>query len=249
MAPQSEIRILNDSAELFKVAASEFALLARDAVHRKGSFSVALSGGSTPKSLYSLLASQAAPDIPWSDTHIFFSDERFVPPDHPESNFRMANEAMLSKVGIPPQNVFRVPTEEASADLAAQKYEETIRDFFVLPADEIPRFDLILLGLGPDGHTASLFPDSTGLNETQRLVVANWVEKFRTYRITFTYPLINSAACDTFLVSGADKARIVREVFENESAKLPAQRVRPTDGRLLWLIDRAAASALSEETR
>ena len=247
MAPQSEIRILNDSTDLFKVAASEFALLARDAVHRKGSFVVALSGGSTPKALYSMLASQAAPDVPWSDTHIFFSDERFVPPDDPDSNFRMANQATLTKVPVPPQNIFAVPTEEASADLAARKYENSIRDFFVLPADEIPRFDLILLGLGPDGHTASLFPESTALSETQRLVVANWVDKFKTYRITFTYSLINNAAYDMFLVSGTEKTRIVREIFENESAKLPAQRVRPMDGKLLWLIDRPAASALSEE--
>jgi 6-phosphogluconolactonase len=247
MAPQSEIRILNDSTELFKTAASEFALLARNAVHRKGSFVVALSGGSTPKALYSLLASQAAPDVPWRDTHVFFSDERFVSPDHPDSNFRMANEAMLSKVPISPQNIFRVPTEEAGADLAAKKYEDSIRDFFVLPSDEVPRFDLILLGLGPDGHTASLFPDSAALNETQRLVVANWVEKFKSYRITFTYSLINHAAYDIFLVSGAEKTRVVREIFEHEGANLPAQRVRPTDGKLLWLIDRPAATALSEE--
>ncbi len=245
MAPQSEIRVLNDSSDLFKAAAAEFALLARDAVHRKGSFCVALSGGSTPKSLYSLLATKEAPAVPWSQTYIFFGDERFVPPDHPESNYRMAKEALLSKVPIPPQNIFRVPTEAPSAEVSARRYEDSIRDYFALPPGELPRFDLILLGLGPDGHTASLFPGSEALQEKQRLVVANWVEKFKTYRITFTYPVINHAAYVTFLVSGADKADILREVFENESAGLPSQRVKPVDGKLLWLIDRAAASSLS----
>ncbi len=249
MAAQSEIRVLNDSVDLFKAAQSEFALLARDAVHRKGSFCVALSGGSTPKALYTLLASKEAPMIPWEQTFVFFGDERFVPPNDPESNFRMANEAMLSKVPIPKQNIFRVITEEGDAETAARRYEETIREYFALPAGELPRFDLILLGLGPDGHTASLFPDSTALEEKSRLVVANWVEKFKTFRITFTYPVIDHAACVTFLVSGRDKAEILREVFENEGAHLPSQRVRPENGKLLWLIDRAAASSLSGEPR
>jgi len=145
---------------------------------------------------------------------------------------------------VPESNVFRVHTEQANAADAAREYEETLRRFFGLKPSEFPRFDLILLGLGPDGHTASLFPDSAALNEKNALVVANWVEKFQSYRITFTYPVLNHAACDTFLVSGADKANIVREVLKNEKANLPSQNVRPTDGRLLWLLDRAASAGL-----
>ena len=245
MPPQSEIRVLNDAAGLFQTAANEFGLLASRAVNAKGSFCVALSGGSTPKALYALLASSQAPAIPWQQTCIFFGDERFVPPDHADSNFRMANDALLSKVPLRPENIFRVPTEIGDAETAARKYEETIQNYFVLSPGQFPRFDLILLGLGPEGHVASLFPGTTAMQEKHRLVVANWVEKFNTYRITFTYPVINNAACVAFLVSGQDKAGILREVLENEQADLPAQKVSPADGKLLWLVDRAAASSLS----
>jgi 6-phosphogluconolactonase len=245
MPAQSEIRVFNDAAGLFQAAASEIALLASKAVNAKGSFCVALSGGSTPKALYSLLASSQAPVLPWEQTCVFFGDERFVPPDHPDSNFRMANEALLSKVPLRPENVFRVPTEIGDAETAARHYQETIQNYFVLSPGRFPRFDLILLGLGPDGHTASLFPGTAALEEKERLAVANWVEKFKTYRITFTYPVIDNAACVAFLVSGKDKAEILREVLENEQADLPAQKVSPSDGKLLWLVDRAAASSLS----
>jgi 6-phosphogluconolactonase len=245
MPPQSEIRVLNDAAGLFQAAAGEIALLASRAVNAKGSFCVALSGGSTPKTLYALLAGNQGPAMPWEQTCVFFSDERFVPPDHPDSNFRMANEALLSKVPLRPENVFRVPTEIGDAETAARQYEETLQNYFALSPGQFPRFDLILLGLGPEGHTASLFPGTAAMQEKQRLVVANWVEKFKTYRITFTYPVINNAACVAFLVSGKDKAEILREVLENEQADLPAQKVSPADGKLLWLVDRAAASSLS----
>jgi len=239
-----EIRILNTPAELFQAAAKEFATLAPQAVQSHGRFSVALSGGSTPKSLYALLASGSLPNIPWEKIFFFFGDERFVPPDHPDSNYRMARETgLLAK--IPDDHVFRVPTEEKDADTAALMYERTVQKFFSLRSGEFPRFDLILLGLGPDGHTASLFPDTAALNEKSRVVVANWVEKFKTYRITFTLPVLDRAACDMFLVSGADKSNMVREVLKNENANLPSQRVRPLDGRLLWLLDRAAGTGIS----
>jgi len=245
MPSPPEIRILDTPADLFQAAATEFAAVASQAVQRSGRFSVALSGGSTPKSLYSLLASGAIPNIPWEKIFFFFGDERFVPPDHPDSNHRMAREAGLF-AKVPAEQVFRVRTEEQDADAAARAYEQTLREFFSLPPGEFPRFDLILLGLGPDGHTASLFPGTAALNENSRLVVANWVDKFRTYRITFTLPVLNRAGCVLFLVSGADKANIVREVLENEKANLPSQNVRPADGRLLWLLDRAAASRIRE---
>jgi 6-phosphogluconolactonase len=156
----------------------------------------------------------------------------------------MANETLLAKISAHPENVFRIYAEEKNADVAARAYEQTIRTLFHLPAGEFPRFDLILLGTGPEGHTASLFPGSSALEETTRLVVANWVDKFHTYRITFALPVLNRAACVLFLVSGADKAPIVHEVLENPRADLPAQKVRPIDGRLIWMLDRPAASAL-----
>src|SRR4051794_756637 len=158
--------------------------MAGSAVQTSGRFTVALSGGSTPKGMYSLLASGAYPNIPWNKVFFFLSDERNVPPDDPDSNFRLANEALLSKIRA--QHVYRVPTEVNDAESAARSYEQTLMDVFQLAPGEFPRFDLLLLGLGPDGHTASLFPGSAALQEKKRLVVANWVEKFKTDRITFT---------------------------------------------------------------
>jgi len=244
MLRRPEIRILNTATDLFQAAASEFATLAPQAIHSHGRFTVALSGGSTPRSLYALLASGSIPNIPWEKIFFFFGDERFVPPDHAESNYRMAREAGLFS-NLPQGNVFRLLTEEKDAETAARAYDQTLRKFFDLQPGEFPRFDLMLLGLGPDGHTASLFPGTAALNERSSLVVANWVDKFQTYRLTFTLPVLNRAACDMFLVSGADKASIVREVLENEAANLPSQKVCPVDGRLLWLLDRAAGSGLS----
>jgi 6-phosphogluconolactonase len=245
MPSPPEIRILKTPADLFQAAATEFDALASQAVQSSGRFSVALSGGSTPKSLYALLASGSIPNLPWENIFFFFGDERFVPSDHPDSNYKMARETgLFSKV--PSDHVFRVPTEEKDANSAALNYEQTLQKFFSLRPGEYPRFDLVLLGLGPDGHTASLFPSSSALNEKSRLVVANWVDKFQTNRITFTLPVLNGSACAMFLVSGADKSKIVHEVLENENANLPSQKVRPSDGRSLWLLDRAAASGLSQ---
>jgi len=244
MPPQAEIRILNTSADLFQTAATEFATLAARSVRSSGRFTVALSGGSTPKSLYALLASGSIPNVPWEKIFLFFGDERFVPPEHPDSNYRMVREAgVISK--IPENNVHRVPTEASDADSAALAYQQTLRKFFGVRPGEFPRFDLILLGLGPDGHTASLFPGSSALGEERALVVATWVDKFQTYRITLTLPVLNHAVCVMFLVSGADKANIVREVLKNQNANLPSQKVRPANGKLLWLLDQAAGSGLA----
>jgi len=158
----------------------------------------------------------------------------------------MANEALLSKVNVRPENVFRIRAEESNADAAALGYDKTLQQFFRLSPGEFPRFDLILLGLGPDGHCASLFPNTAALNEYKRLVVANWVERFNTHRITVTFPVLNQAACVIFLASGPDKASILQQVLENSSANLPSQHVRPANGHLLWLVDSAAASNLSQ---
>jgi 6-phosphogluconolactonase len=245
MATLQEVRVVGTAEELFQAAASEFASLAAEAVAARGRFTVALSGGSTPRGLYSLLASNAAAGIPWDKIFFFWSDERHVPPDNADSNYGMAREALLSKVAIPAQHIFRIPSEGKDADAAARAYEATLRAVFAVPEGAIPRFDLILLGIGIEGHTASLFPGSPALGETRRLVVSNWVEKLKTDRITFTYPLINQAAYVMFLVSGADKAEILEQILEGPGG-LPAQRVCPANGKILWLEDHAAAAKLSD---
>lgn len=243
-APAStEIRVLGTPAQLFEAAAAEFGAQASQAVAARGRFTVALSGGSTPRALYSLLATRT--DIPWDRICFFWGDERHVPPDHPDSNYRMVQEALLSKVPAPAENIFRVHSENKDAHVAARQYEEVLQKFFQLPPGQFPRFDLILLGIGPDGHTASLFPGSAGLRENQHLVIANWVQKFNSFRITFTLPVLDAAACLIFLASGPDKAPILREILENPAAGLPSQQVRPWNGRLLWMIDAPAASQLS----
>ncbi len=248
MPSTSEIRILENSAELFRAAATEFSELANEAVQERGRFCVALSGGSTPKALYALLATGAVP-VPWRNVCFFWGDERQVPPDDPESNYRMVNDALLSKIPIVPENVFRIAGEEKDAQVAAKKYEDTLVNFFALKAGDFPRFDLILLGVGPDGHTASLFPGSAALQERRRLVVANWVEQFHTHRITLTLPVLNNAAAVAFLVSGQEKAGILHQVLEGPTGQFPSQLVRPADGKLVWLLDRAAASQLSSGAR
>jgi 6-phosphogluconolactonase len=248
LAQTPDILVLASPAELFRAAAEQFRDCAAQAVAERGRFSVALSGGSTPKGLYSLLASGSIANIPWDKICFFWGDERHVPPDHPESNFRMAQESLLSKVPVPADHVFRIRGEEQDADVAARQYERALATFFALQPGQFPRFDLILLGIGPDGHTASLFPGSTAVQEDRRLVVATWVEKFKTYRITFTYPVINRAACVMFLVDGADKAAVVQKVFQDTSANLPAQKIQPSPGKLLWLLDSAAASGLKKKS-
>src|SRR3984885_270352 len=242
----TEIRTFPDPPALFQSAAQEFLTLAKSAIQIRGRFAVALSGGSTPKTLYALLATM--PEIPWEKIYLFFGDERDVAPDDPESNYRMVKEALLSKAPIPKENVFRVRTEVKDAETAALEYEEAIKRFFGLKSGEFPRFDLIFLGMGPDGHTASLFPGSPAASETHRIVVANWVEKFKTYRITFTFPVLNNAACVTFLASGHDKAPMVHEILGENRKDLPSAQVHPTNGRLVWLLDSAAAEGLSAKS-
>jgi 6-phosphogluconolactonase len=239
-----------DLDELSRAAASELLRQARRAVQAKDLFSLALSGGSTPKSLYSLLAEDSSfrAEVPWDKTHFFWGDERHVPPEHPESNYRMAQGALLSKVPIPSENIHRINAENPNAQRAAEEYEEALRAFFRLKGGEFPRFDLVLLGMGPDGHTASLFPGTEALRERKHLVVANWVEKLNAHRITMTLPVINRAAMVLFLVSGEEKAETLRQVLAGRRGKVPfpCQLVRPTHGRLLLLVDRAAGHFLEK---
>ena len=245
MPSTRDIEVFATAADLFHAAAEEFIRVARTAIGAQGRFTVALAGGSTPKALYSLLASNYA-NFAWNRVFLFFGDERHVPPTDSESNYRMVNEALLTKIAIPAENVFRVPAENPDASAAAAEYEGQLRRFFEIKPGEFPRFDLVLLGMGPDGHTASLFPDSAALDEQSRLVVANWVEKFKTHRITFTFPVLNRAAEVMFLTSGGEKAEMVRQVLEGKNTPpLPSQRVQPSDGKLLWMLDEAAAAKLA----
>jgi 6-phosphogluconolactonase len=245
----AEIRVLTTPQELFSAAAEEVVRSANEAVNERGRFTIALSGGSTPKSLYNLLATNARTTLPWHKMFFFWGDERHVPPTDADSNYRMANEAMLSKVPVPAANVFPFPTENPDAAAAAEAYEKTLRKFFQLAPDAIPRFDLILLGLGPDGHTASLFPGTAALQEKSRLAVANWVEKLKTSRLSLTLPVLNAGRCVAFLVSGMDKATVLKSVLEENVSgeQYPAKLVQPKDGNLVWMLDRAAASALSSQ--
>ncbi len=242
-----EIRTLTTPQELFSAAAEEVVRTTNEAVAQRGRFTIALSGGSTPKSLFNLLATNAKSTLPWDRMFFFWGDERHVPPTDPDSNYRMADETMLSKIPVAAGNVFRIPTENPDAAAAAEAYEQTLRKFFELKPGEFPRFDLILLGMGPDGHTASLFPGTAALQEQSRLVVANWVEKMKTHRLTLTLPVLNAARCVTFLVSGIDKAPALHEVLESDAPgdQYPSKLIHPADGKLIWLIDRAAASQLT----
>jgi 6-phosphogluconolactonase len=246
---QEELEIFPGLEELSRRAAEEFCRRAESAALARGQFTVALSGGSTPRRLFALLASAKEPyrrRVPWAKTFVFWSDERQVPPGDERSNYRMAREALLAKLRLPRANVHRVLGEHPSALKAAQDYELELRSFFRLEEGQRPRFDLILLGLGPEGHTASLFPGSEALSETRRLVVAPKASQHGTARVTFTPAAINAAACVVFLVSGADKAPALKAALESdlEPMKLPARAVRPSEGKLLWLADEAAAGLL-----
>jgi 6-phosphogluconolactonase len=249
MAELREVRVFDGPAELARAAAEEFARVAGEVAGQGDRFTVCLTGGSTPEAFYRLLANPEEPfrdRIPWSRTHFFWGDERHVPPDHPESNFRMAREAMLGHVPVPPGNIHRIAAEEPDAARAAGDYEAELRSFFQLSRGEAPRFDLVLMGLGEDAHTASLFPGTRVLHERERLVVAHWIEKLDTFRITLTPPVFNAAARTIFLVGGSKKAAALRAVLESdfEPDRHPAQIVRPVAGSLVWMVDRAAARDL-----
>jgi 6-phosphogluconolactonase len=237
---EREVIVCRDIAELSRQSAERVSQLALQSVQGSERFTVALSGGSTPKHLYSLLASRGYKErIPWNNVHLFWGDERCVPPDHPESNFRMAQEALLSKIEIPAENIHRM-RGEGLPQTAAAEYEQELQKFFGLKSGALPRFDLILLGIGEDGHTASLFPGNEALNETNHLVVAPFVAKLNSHRLSLSLPVLNNAANVWFLVTGGSKADAVKKVLSG-SSDLPAARVHPTDGNLTWFITRDAA--------
>ena len=244
------IEIVPDASALYEAAADRFVQLAKTAIHDRGRFSVALSGGSTPRGMYSRIAMDAAHvgAVAWSHVHFFWGDERVVPPDHADSNFRMASEAMLDHLPLEPEQIHRMKGEDPDPAHAASAYEENLREFFELTSGAWPRFDLVLLGLGPDGHTASLFPGTAALSERTRLVTANHVPKLGVDRITLTVPAINAAANILFLAEGGGKADTLKDVLEGprDHDRLPAQLILPDNGTLTWLVDEAAGRGLQK---
>ena len=251
MPSKTELRVFSDLDALSHAAAEEFARLAARAGAAGRAFTVALAGGSTPRRTYERLGTEWRDRIPWESVQIFFSDERHVPPDHHDSNYGMAYRALLSRIPAPPGNVHRLATELEDPAQVAEVGDTMLRQFFRVKEGEVPRFDLIFLGLGADGHTASLFPGSPALKETSRFVASTWVESVRAHRITLTLPVINRAAGILFLVSGGEKAAILREVLEGDAPtdRVPARAVQPADGRRLFYVDRDAAASLQPRDR
>ena len=242
----AQVRVYRDAGEVALKAARHFARLADQYVVGCGRFTVALSGGSTPRAMFSLLSAAPFLDtVPWDSIYFFWGDERCVPPDHADSNYRMAHETLLSKVPVPAEHVFRIPAERPDPANAADEYAATLTNFF---ANDAPRFDLIFLGMGPDGHTASLFPGTAALHVADKVAVANYVEKFNAHRITLTAQTINNARNVTFVVAGPDKAEALHEVLEgaHQPELYPSQLIHPQQGSLLWMVDEAAAARLTE---
>jgi 6-phosphogluconolactonase len=247
-----KIKIAADPAAMSRAAAETIVEHLLESLQRRDVYSIVLSGGSTPRRLYALLAGDSAfrERIPWHRVHFFWGDERHVPPNHPDSNFHMASEAMLSRVSIPPGNIHRIRAEQPDAHKAAADYDREIRRFFELSAGEMPRFNCVLLGMGSDGHTASLFRGSPALDEQKRLVMANWVDKFKSYRITLTVPAFNSADLILLLVSGSQKADTLKSLLAGSSSpeRYPVQWIQPKHGDMLWFLDRSAAKLLDVDS-
>ncbi len=255
-ARQAEWRIAADAHELAAMAAKLFTQLGREAIAARGHFTVAVAGGSTPERCYRLLAAATAKDatsheaLDWSKTDLFFGDERFVPRDDPRSNYRMVEESLLGAAAIDPRRVHPIPTELGSPEQCAATYSDTLAEFFgVSPPHSWSRFDLILLGLGDDGHTASLFPGAAALSVGDRIATTSppGVLPPPVDRVTLTFPVLNAARHVIFLVAGANKAAAVEDIWRGccTPNERPAIGVRPSHGALTWLVDEAAASQIS----
>lgn len=245
-----EVVIADDLEVLSERAAGFVVRCIMDRAKVKDRVAIALSGGATPKGLYERFASEDfRHQIPWDQLHLFWGDERCVPPEDPESNYFLADKTLISRVPIPPENVHRMPGEQADPEKAADEYEQTLRDFFRPSPGEWPTFDLVLLGIGSDGHTASLFPGSLVLQEKKRWVVAPYVEKLKSYRLTLTLPVFNNAAHMIFLVAGTEKAQVMKElqVSSQTQARFPFQLIRPHDGRLVFFLDKASARFIGQK--
>ncbi len=251
MAANRTVELFANGTEIARRAADDVVRIAKQAVDAHGVFTIALAGGSTPKVLYALLSEHPSlrNSLPWDKMKVFFGDERHVGPGHPDSNFQMASDAMLSKAPLRPEQIHRIKGEYPDSAQAAAEYEEVIRREFALQPRAFPRFDLILLGMGSEGHTLSLFPGTTALRETQKIVTRNWVGKLYTERVTLTASAANNAANIIFMIAGADKACALKAVLEgpHEPDQLPAQMIQPANGNLSWLVDAAAGAMLSKD--
>jgi 6-phosphogluconolactonase len=234
------IEVLADQDVLVARALELILSRIKTAIQQRGQFTIALSGGSTPKPLYEAIAQQ---QLPWDKIHVFWGDERYVAPDHPDSNELMARRAWLNKVGIPAANIHPMPTDDAEPRVAATKYEQHLHGFFNSSPGSFPALDVVLLGMGDDAHTASLFPHTEALNVSDRLITLG--NKDGNVRLTFTYPFINAARCVMFVVAGANKRPALAQVFalEADSSQYPSRLIQP-QGELWWLLDAAAGSEL-----
>jgi 6-phosphogluconolactonase len=250
LKPNTKILVSQSTEQAYADAAEIFLRSAERAIADHGVFTVALSGGSTPKKLFELMASAEWRErIPWNKIEFFWGDERYVPASDAASNFRMTMEAMLAKVPVMPERVHRVSTEIKPPDVAAELYEQEIKRTVATRSSATPEFDLILLGLGTNGHTASLFPHQPALHDVENLVIAEYIEEVEMTRITMTVPLLNAAKEVLFISLGKDKASVLKEVITGsyDPERLPAQLIQPDPGTLTWLIDPAAAQELPAE--
>jgi 6-phosphogluconolactonase len=239
-----EIVIVPDFAGVTRRTAELFTEAAERSIASKGRFSAALSGAATPQAFHRLLSEPPFRGrIDWTKTHLFFGDERAVPADDPECNYRMARESLISRVPIPPGNVHRMPADRPDLAAAASEYEAEIRSVI---GGTVPVFDLIHLGIGEDGHTASLFPGGPALAESKRLVVESYAESLKSWRMTFTLPLINRADCVLFMADGRRKTDAVRRALTEDGDPVPARFVRPESGKLIWILDKEASAGLEK---
>jgi 6-phosphogluconolactonase len=245
---KGSMRLAADPPALATMVAGAMESCLRNAVRKNGQAAVLLPGGNTPRAVLRELGGRTTGEtIEWPHVHLFWGDERCVPPDHPQSNYRMVNEALLGSITIPEENIHRIKGEDPP-ETAAGAYEKEILDFFRLVPGEIPCFDLVLLGVGEDGHTASLFPGSPLLGESVRLVAATHVASLDSHRVTVTFPLINNAASVFILVSGFSKAEVVKNVVLGNADRYPVSRVDPGPDRLVWFADMEAVKLLPKDT-
>lgn len=237
------VKKFKDLNELSEFAAKRIITVGNRAIKKNDRFTLVLAGGTTPKTLYQLLkTNEYKKQLDWEKVIFFLGDERDVSPMSDQSNFRMINENLFKALKIPKTNIIRWNTEIIKADEVAENYEKTIKRFFDLANGEFPVFNMVLLGMGDDGHTASLFPATTALKEVKRIAVNNWVEKYDANRLTMTYPALNNAENILFLVSGEEKAEALSEVLKGPAnfEKFPSQKIKPVKGKLMWLVDQEA---------
>jgi len=250
MDHRKRVHVFRNQEETSAFLRRRWSEISAESVSRRGFFAVALSGGKTPVPFYTSMA-ETRIDLPWERTHLFLADERFLPLDHPDSNCRLLQQTLLTMKQLPPENVHPVPVEttglRATARASARRYERDLTRFFKISPGQFPCFDLILLGIGEDGHTASLFPGSAALTERRHLAAPVVLDPVRHHRITLTLPVINHADNVLFLVTGENKAGVVRKVVCREDLSLPASRVRPESGNLDFILDEDAGSQLTRQ--